>query len=693
VGRPPPSAIELRIHGVGGASPEGLLGERHPDAVVELKRGHRTGLWARRRDPTVRGYVWGGLTAGAKLQPLWVVLLPFTLVNAAGWMHPPLTDNPRRERQVRDIQGLVTVLGYTLTATWCLWLAVVVADLLVYQAGRNLSGLDNAACVSLLIVGGVIAASGAGWRWAPLIGVGVATMGGAVIARFVDRDLFRAVGGVVLAELIMVGLAFIAGISRRRYEQHIPPGVAVVAVGEQRPSDPPDLRSPQFFARPDMSGRLLVRHLVLIGVVTAVLAVRAAVRATDGADTLGFGSSVIVLGAAQFVLVALLAVRSLGEFDRLRRRWRVAGPAVAVGLAISLTTAVFSGLTLWLSDRFKDVPVRTGAELALVDIFSANVLLVAAVIALAWLPYFLAARAPSAAADSPGPEARWSGSRFVRQRLARTFRHLDIVASAGVGFLVVASLVATVTRIDAHGSLWPGNWSLDVDGGLGPLRSASAWLLPFVVPGVGALIRLGARSARRRGTIGNLWDVLGLWPRHFHPLAVRPYCERAVPELQAHVRDVLNSGDSLVVSAHSQGSVLAFAALSGLDAGADLQRVALVTYGSPLARLHARFFPHYVGPDEFRSLRARLFSWRNFYRRTDHIGQALFEEVPEAAGDDVELPDPAEGDLRLDPVATADGPCLEADRTPWSEIAGHNLYLREPAVKRWVAEVKAKLEG
>jgi hypothetical protein len=81
--------IELRIHGVGGSTPEKLLGECHPEDVVEIQHGYRTGVWARRRDPSVRGYLWGGLTSGAKLQPLWVLLLPFTLVNVAGWMHPP----------------------------------------------------------------------------------------------------------------------------------------------------------------------------------------------------------------------------------------------------------------------------------------------------------------------------------------------------------------------------------------------------------------------------------------------------------------------------------------------------------------------------------------------------------------------------------------------------------------------------
>src|SRR5215210_6279182 len=152
---PEPVVVELRIHGVGGSTPEKLLGELHPEDVAEVERGHRTGLWARRRHPNIQGYVWGGLTSGAKLQPLWVVLLPFTLANVAGWMHPRLTGEPARLRQVRDIRRLVTALGYTLTATWALWLAIVVGDLLVYQGGRNLTPSGPATVVAAITVGAV----------------------------------------------------------------------------------------------------------------------------------------------------------------------------------------------------------------------------------------------------------------------------------------------------------------------------------------------------------------------------------------------------------------------------------------------------------------------------------------------------------------------------------------------------------
>ena len=141
-----------------------------------------------------------------------------------------------------------------------------------------------------------------------------------------------------------------------------------------------------------------------------------------------------------------------------------------------------------------------------------------------------------------------------------------------------------------------------------------------------------------------------------------------MPELQDHINRSLEGRRALVISAHSQGTVLAFAALSGMSGDEDLARVALVTYGSPLARLHARFFPAYVGPNELAWLRRQLFSWDNFYRATDHIGQSVFDEVPGAGADDRELPDPAEGALDLTP--SEPGP--EADRVPWRDVAGHN---------------------
>ncbi|MGA7272659.1 MAG: hypothetical protein WB239_16415, partial [Acidimicrobiia bacterium] len=79
--------IELRVHGVGGASPEELLDV----PVTERVAGDPAAGFFRPwpdvgRRPLLEGYSWGGLTSAARLRALWVLLTPFALANLAGWM-------------------------------------------------------------------------------------------------------------------------------------------------------------------------------------------------------------------------------------------------------------------------------------------------------------------------------------------------------------------------------------------------------------------------------------------------------------------------------------------------------------------------------------------------------------------------------------------------------------------------------
>jgi uncharacterized membrane protein len=97
-----PGITELRIHGVGGAPPEDTL--NHPLAWQvagdDLAGFYRCGSpedppasrWLYSRE----AYVWGGLTSTAWFRPLWILLLPFTLINVASWMAPaaPGADGP-----------------------------------------------------------------------------------------------------------------------------------------------------------------------------------------------------------------------------------------------------------------------------------------------------------------------------------------------------------------------------------------------------------------------------------------------------------------------------------------------------------------------------------------------------------------------------------------------------------------------
>ena len=64
------------------------------------------------------------------------------------------------------------------------------------------------------------------------------------------------------------------------------------------------------------------------------------------------------------------------------------------------------------------------------------------------------------------------------------------------------------------------------------------------------------RNARVRRTVGVIWDLATFWPRAAHPLAPPCYAERVVPELVHRATWLATEQGGLVLSGHSQGSVL-----------------------------------------------------------------------------------------------------------------------------------------
>ena len=149
--------------------------------------------------------------------------------------------------------------------------------------------------------------------------------------------------------------------------------------------------------------------------------------------------------------------------------------------------------------------------------------------------------------------------------------------------------------------------------------SVGTFLIGAFAIGLLLLGRLAYRNPAMRRTVGILWDLGTFWPRAVHPFAPPCYCERTIPELTCRIRQVTDAGGTVVVSAHSQGSVIAFAALLQLTRRAE--RLALLTYGSPLHRLYARAFPHFFGLPVLAYGRDVLDRrWINLYRRSDPIG-------------------------------------------------------------------------
>jgi pimeloyl-ACP methyl ester carboxylesterase len=124
-----------------------------------------------------------------------------------------------------------------------------------------------------------------------------------------------------------------------------------------------------------------------------------------------------------------------------------------------------------------------------------------------------------------------------------------------------------------------------------------------------------------------LWDVITFWPRANHPLTPPCYAERTVPELLDRLRALTATENTRVaLVAHSQGTVIAAATLLQ-DDESTAQRVALLTFGSPLRRLYARNFPAYFGTGALPRLRRRQqMRWINLWAHTDPIGSWINDD-------------------------------------------------------------------
>lgn len=331
---------ELRIHGVGGSPGERLLGLSHPDQAVVVGEGLRTVFLARRSDRRIEGYDWGALTSGSTWQPLWVLLLPFTLVNVAGWAHPPFDHiAPGRLRLLR---ALVHTSAALLTASWTLWIGIITIDHLGYQ-------------------------------W---LGTQVAWPTGWAAA---DPRLVGVAAGVLATTAAMAGLWAVARSSAASFE-HLRPDRAVLSDTElpERWGPDEDLTSPAFFSHEASMNDRLAWH---VGVIAAsLLALLAKVGVSWGEDRLLLGEVFVIVGAAQFAAILALALvcwtaRQATPDPAASRdapRWL---PAAAVTVAVALTNGSFAGATLLAARLHRDGRTPWGPELALIDAFVVAVLL------------------------------------------------------------------------------------------------------------------------------------------------------------------------------------------------------------------------------------------------------------------------------------------------------------------------------
>ena len=215
------------------------------------------------------------------------------------------------------------------------------------------------------------------------------------------------------------------------------------------------------------------------------------------------------------------------------------------------------------------------------------------------------------------------------------------------------------------------------------IRNIGVLIAGLVLPAMMAFLYSAWSDPTKRRTIGVLWDVGTFWPRSYHPLSPPCYTERAVPELQRRMWWLHDNDGRVMLVAHSQGAVLATAALVQPGCRPDGDHPALITFGSPVCKLYSWGFPAYVHRELLEPLEpgrtGRLTDWRNFYYPTDPIGGSVAPDLSAASGDpvDEEFLDPAE--------------CYYVYGQPPPSSQGHSGYWADPRVWSLINRVAAEL--
>lgn len=618
-----------------------MLGVAAEDAVV-VHQGRRTRVIARSQDRRVEGYDWGRLTTDSPLQSLWVLLLPFTLVNVSGWAHDHF---PGGRVRLAVTRAAVHLSAGLLTASYTLWAAIIGVDYLGYQALGGLGG---------------------------------------------EAQILGVVVGFLLAGAVPALLMSIANVTRRRYERVAAGHGVGTRDGQTRWAPDEDLSSDQFFAHDRSLQKLLGWHSLIT--VLTFAAVGGAAYLQWGEPNLGLGRIFLLVGAMQLAVITVLAIicwKPAGRFPGERAPRAL--PAASVTLAVALSNGFCAGFGLLVA-QLAGIPWdRWGQELALIEAFVITVVLWAAGVAV----WTVRRRGQVTADELPGrtTPAGEEPDGVTEQLRAEVASHRSWAEAAHrspqlvtmfAGLFLLSALISLVMRLDVAAP--PVDWVQP------PARSVLATLSAVLLPGiaVGAILVVwqSGRSPRLRRIIAIIWDVLTFWPRRYHPFAVRPYTERAVPEFQGLITERIRADGGLIVSAHSQGSVLAFAALAPMGS-AMLHRCGLLSYGSPVTTLFGQVFPAYFGQRAVENLEQGVTSgcggWVNLYRRTDAIGGPVMGAGESAV--DQEVPDPAETAASGFPLDPNDPEPL---RAAWSDVAGHQDYQHELAYKQAVRSIRER---
>ncbi|WP_327270352.1 hypothetical protein OG233_29105 [Streptomyces sp. NBC_01218] len=781
--RPPGPALELLVHGVGGTTPQEMLGDprtvrvtgdltaaihRRPEDVDAEEHPERY-----RDRPVAEAYCWSNLTSGNGFRALWLLLLPFMVINLAHWMRPAATG---RTRAVRLYGVLVRVLALSLTVLLTAAACEVALDLVAWQC----AGVS--ACSRRRSWLGFLSAEQGGWWSQPgrrLALAAVLPTGLVTLLRYLSNRTWSAyesqrplLGDIAHTDapgapgeddapcdvpepkclveddtpspaprpaLGRPGFWYGRRLVARLRAAHTAAGLLTVALFVQRAAAEYDMAHSG--PGPALFGRLLTVALTLCAL--AVVAVvcrrgrserrldhcldRAVITFLPSAALVLLGVSLVhaawarpgwtssgtlVAGEDTFraltvgqglLVVALAAVASSlhrGAPDVRTALHGLGGPAVAM-LACAVGGVMSGGLAQRVAD-WLDGPGTPGMGAGsaiggppVLLSWQASVLPVLLLVLLVPVGVLLvrtarltrryeATVAAEYAAEYRGGRPEPGRTRQIA-RVRATARLTDEapwiigLVSGATLLLGAAALAGSWATGRVPGRAMDGTGAF-VESAAEAAQSTGSWMVGFGFILFVASGRRAYRDASARRTIGILWDVGTYWPRAAHPFAPPCYAERAVPDLASRMSAwTARTGGRLVISGHSQGSVLAASAVWQLPA-VTRHRVALLTYGSPAERLYGRWFPAYFGPAALRGLHGSVHCWRNLWRATDPIGGPV--RIHEEAG----RPEVDRGPLK-DPLVhgrTAELPLPEP-------VLGHSDYQADPAFARERAALLAEL--
>ncbi|MEV0720071.1 hypothetical protein [Asanoa sp. NPDC050611] len=140
----PVRVVSLRVPGVDFPEAEAVLGARPVEQVDHVAARGEFWRWRveRPETDTPEAYLWG-LRSTATARALWMLLLPFTLINVAYWARPTRPRGVMSWIADSTVGNLCRLLALTLTATLTLGVAGVTMDLIAWQCLSSGTGCTD----------------------------------------------------------------------------------------------------------------------------------------------------------------------------------------------------------------------------------------------------------------------------------------------------------------------------------------------------------------------------------------------------------------------------------------------------------------------------------------------------------------------------------------------------------------------